>query len=429
MTATLTSSQALLNGLRLSAEDRVLLAGARVSVTGDQVRRLASLCQADVDWQAVLDGAAWHKLEGLLHRNLGSPGISEHVPSEVRSALAERYRYHYVRQMFFRKELKDILDALRAKSIDVILLKGAALVDEVYSGDLGVRPMSDLDLLVRPEQAATADKTLRDMGFRSGVDSETEEQMRTVDRQLAALSRFGSPVVVEIHTHLVGTDSPIRFDISKIWDHGRTAQKTAQGAWLLKPEPLLATLAVNYLKDRRFYSYSALGQLCDVAEVLRKYDGFIDWDQFARGSMFSDLRGVMFGTLYTARGLLDAPVPDAVLDDLTPRDFRPEMADNLVRDRVLGREWLAKNISGTGDRRSRWSLPFRMVRRVFLSRHQFEYRRQSTGRASTGEYLLANCRRMWDATRMAGKLVVRPKRLYEDVSVDRWLTSLYRTTD
>ena len=414
---------------QLTAEDQLLVRSARVSLTEQDVSALVELCGQHVDWEAVLDGAAWHKLEGLLFRHLGSPALSPLVPAEVKARLGERYRYHLARQMFFRKELKEILQSLGEASVEVILLKGAALVNEIYAGDLGVRPMSDLDLLVRPVQASLADRVLRARGYRSGVDAVTEEQMRSVDRQLAALSRFGSPVVVEIHTHLVEVDSPIRFDIDAVWDARKESNGDQGRAWTLKPTPLLASLSINYLKDRRFYSYSALGQLCDVAEVLRKHEGVIDWDQFQPGGRFHELRGVVFATLYAARKLLNAPVAETVLNALAPRDFNPVVADLLIRDRVLGRVWVAKNLSGGRPGGSKWSLPARMARRVFLSRHQFEYRRRSSREASWGEYLAANLRRVWEAASVAGRLITRPRRLYDDVSVDRWLSSLYRTGD
>lgn len=410
-------------GLELSPEDQLIVICARPKLSDLDVEWAVAIASGQLDWERVVEGARWHKLEGLLHRHVTKTKLSEFVPEAIRAELQGMYRYTAAKQIFFQNELSSILSAFDEAGIQTVVLKGAALVHEIYDSDLGVRPMADLDLLVRVELAHEAKDVLKGMGFRPGVDAETEQLMEQVDRQFAAVARPGSPVVVEVHTHLVGADNPIRFDIDTIWQGVRSTGINGRNVLVLKPEALLASLAVNFLKDRRFYSYSALGQLCDVAEVVRTYAGQIDWTMFEPGGLYVEIRGILFGALHPAKYLLDAPVPDQVLENLKPPGYTARVAANLVRDRIMGKDWVAKDLGGEHRDYRIWELPKLMLGRVFVSRRQFEY---TNGHSNRVKYLSYNAHRLVSVVALGLKFLVRPRGLYEDLSVDRWLNSLYR---
>src|SRR4029079_11284858 len=57
-----------------------------------------------------------------------------------------------------------VMELMAGKGIDALLLKGPALVLQYYK-DLGVRPMDDFDLLVRPVHASRAIATLQESGW------------------------------------------------------------------------------------------------------------------------------------------------------------------------------------------------------------------------------------------------------------------------
>ncbi|CAA9244334.1 MAG: hypothetical protein AVDCRST_MAG76-1944 [uncultured Acidimicrobiales bacterium] len=57
-----------------------------------------------------------------------------------------------------------VIDALRQRDVRPILLKGASFARWLY-GDGGARPYSDVDLLVAPDQQATASEVLAGLGY------------------------------------------------------------------------------------------------------------------------------------------------------------------------------------------------------------------------------------------------------------------------
>jgi len=257
----------LLSSLDLSPEERLLVLCARLNLDEEQRAELNTLVEGDLNWELVMDRVQWQMATMIFHhlRSLDNPKV---VPAKVTDWFKSAYLSNVGRNLFFQAELKKILDALTAAGIPAIPLKGSVLARAVY-GDIGLRPMSDLDILVTHEDAVRADALVRELGYRPEVDQQTEDEMRTSDRQLAALIGVGKPVIVEIHPHIIEKDNPLRFDISGFWERAVPMEIAGTPSLSLCTEDFLTHLAINFFKDRHFYGFSALGQLCDIAEMIK----------------------------------------------------------------------------------------------------------------------------------------------------------------
>ena len=76
-------------------------------------------------------------------------------------------------------DLRDVLSALAARGIDVLITKGTALAYDVYAAP-ELRPRGDVDLLVVRDRAEAALDAFRAMGFRERTTSGDEHGVRQV---------------------------------------------------------------------------------------------------------------------------------------------------------------------------------------------------------------------------------------------------------
>ena len=81
--------------------------------------------QADLD---SLDDAS-NRLLPLLYRRLEAAGIADPDMARLRGV----YRYHWCRNQLLLAELRRLLPALRELGVEVLLLKGAALIHRAVS--------------------------------------------------------------------------------------------------------------------------------------------------------------------------------------------------------------------------------------------------------------------------------------------------------
>jgi hypothetical protein len=321
--------------------------------------------------------------------------------------------------MVLRDELCRILSAFDAQGIPVIVLKGAALLESIYT-DISLRPMGDLDILVRPEHLDQAEAIALDRGYAYTVNREVQESFRRDRHQLPLLMHAKKSIALEIHQHIVDADDPIRFSLNGFWDRANTLAISNAHALALAPEDLLIHLSIKFLLDRQYHSNSALGQLCDISEVIKCYGDSLEWALVEKTAKENGiLKGLHF-VLYTCQQLLETPVPAALLDRIQPPGFNFESAAAFIRRRVVdNRPWLAHGLVDSKQPFSRR----RMVQAIAGRVSHF-----ATGivkRNENGDGTEPSVKRARNLIPQLFRAVLKPAELKEDLQLDRWLHDLY----
>ena len=124
-----------------------------------QVDAFVQQCPA---WDELLLDAEEQGMAPLLHKHLAAAGVT--VPNQVRLRLHSLYLRSRQANAIRNRAVAEILAAFRERSVDVLLVKGIALANLIYS-DPGLRPMRDIDLLVRADDAARAEAILFALGY------------------------------------------------------------------------------------------------------------------------------------------------------------------------------------------------------------------------------------------------------------------------
>jgi hypothetical protein len=183
------------------------------------------------------------------------------------------YRETVARNMCFYAELQTILNAFHGAGIKAIALKGVALAGDVYP-DIGLRPMVDIDLLVKEDELAFADKVMTDLGYATVHSLKSEQWYKEHHFHLPPYRHARKPVVVEIHWDI--TRSTFGTDIHKWWP--RAISKNIMGHPVLVPSPedMLIHLCLH-LFNHGYDNGFVLRCLCDIFETLRHYGQKIDW--------------------------------------------------------------------------------------------------------------------------------------------------------
>jgi hypothetical protein len=110
------------------------------------------------------------------------------------------------------RELRAVIDALAARGVRPLLLKGAALAYSIYAeGEL--RPRADCDLLITREQLDIAAEVFSANGYQMSIDSGDELALR--QRSFARTDSFGVDHFFDVHWAITNTPvfaSVLRYD-------------------------------------------------------------------------------------------------------------------------------------------------------------------------------------------------------------------------
>jgi hypothetical protein len=146
------------------ALENALIAGV-LGEPGSPVRRLApdpNASGSGPDWDYLCTRAMAHGLAPLLLRDLAEHGVS--IPDPARARFAEVAEYCRGRARKCQFTLYRFLEVGTRGGLETTLLKGCALVGTTYP-DPQLRPMEDIDLLVRQDDVALARAVGEEIGL------------------------------------------------------------------------------------------------------------------------------------------------------------------------------------------------------------------------------------------------------------------------
>ena len=127
-----------------------------------QYAQLRRHTQAGPDWDAIPMRAEAHGLVPLLYAHLQAAGVT--LPPHAKQQLQGYYMQHAHATRVRAQVLADILERFKAAEIDVLVLKGAAIAYLIYPQPV-LRPMRDIDILVRAADVYRAYALLPEIGF------------------------------------------------------------------------------------------------------------------------------------------------------------------------------------------------------------------------------------------------------------------------
>lgn len=285
---------------------------ARLSLRGradpDSLQQARSLAESSTPfWGAFLTLASEEKISPLLYDALRNQNIAT---AEVEQALYEEYTYTSRCNLLYFHELSLYLQRLASAGLQAIVLKGGVMAEVVY-GNIALRPLLDLDMLLDPEQVPGALQILLSSGYTQDIEP---HQGATLDYENEILLSKPGIEQVDIELHWSLFDSPFYQEVLPMdwfWD---TAQPTSIGGatgLILGPEAqilhLCGHLSLHHSRE------PDLLWLNDIAEVIRYYENKIDWDLLLEKVQVCKLVLPIKKILPQVAGELGAPIPDDVL--------------------------------------------------------------------------------------------------------------------
>jgi hypothetical protein len=272
------------------------------------------------DWDSVIQLSARHGVAASLYQRLKTLGPDTNIPPSVMQSLRKIHRRNGLRNIRLYDELSKVLGILQTDGIPAIALKGAHLAEVVY-GNIALRPMRDVDLLVRKADLSRVEEKLLEMGY-----TPHEENAQHMKDHFHC-GYVKDVLYIEIHWNIQRPTSPFRPDIDGLWERAQPAKVAGVEVLVLSPEDLLLHLCLHHssLHSVQMWFSHGLWFLWDIYTVVQHWQKRMRWEQVLRRAQQWDAGKPAYFMLYLARELLAAPVPDDVLNALEPNDLDSEL--------------------------------------------------------------------------------------------------------
>lgn len=205
-----------------------------------------------LDWSKLTEIARQDGVLGFLYQRLKATDI----PPFTFSRFKGFYQSVAAQNLIALDTLEKLEEALVFEEIEVMTLKGASLLENPYPS-VGMRPMGDLDLMVRPQDQK------RFVGFLHAQGYQTDPSIAHLFRKNRAL--------IDLHIHALNTDritnraSLFPAGMEPVWANSVPWQQGFR--WLRRPDDVdnILLLSLHFMK----HSFSSLIWLVDIYELLR----------------------------------------------------------------------------------------------------------------------------------------------------------------
>lgn len=287
------------------------LAGREIPET-----RLGKLSPAD--WESLADRALRFKVEGLFYREIKSRNFpAELVPVVVSNRLRKAYRDLATRNTSLFFDALKVLRSLAENQLPVIALKGLVLAKDIY-GDIALRPMHDMDLLLKEKDLVRAGRILLALGYKQDFPA-WESMLKTYHHLPPFENKNGS--IVELHWNIVTPDSPVAVDLEGLWERARLIKVDNVAVRAFSPEDLFLHLCIHAC----FHLQTVLDLIpfCDMAGLLKTSAAKIDWQLVISRARRWGAQKCVYLMLLLVRELLGAAPPDKIMAELKPGDYQP----------------------------------------------------------------------------------------------------------
>jgi len=263
-------------------------------------------------WRAAVDpqrlDAGSHRLLPLLFRNLRACGLAD--PSDPSLPYYKTvYRQTWYKNNTLFYQMSGVLTALRAAGLDTLVLKGAPLAIQYYQ-DIGLRPMTDFDLLVRTADMARAVTALAEHGWH--FEDHAPIPPGYLDIQQAGTFVHADGRHFDLHWHVLWDHTTPEADFA-FWEQAVPLEVQHLPTLALGPTDQLLHVCVHGV---RYDPTPPLRWLADAMQIFKQAEAQIDW---ARLVAQAETRRLVL-PLRDALGLLDsllhAPIPAAALTAL-----------------------------------------------------------------------------------------------------------------
>jgi hypothetical protein len=290
------------------------------------------------DWELFSQMADREGVAPLMYWKLKDSPVS--VPPSTFNLLRSTYYQTLAQNTLMYQELERILKALDEAGIPVIVLKGAALAVTVYE-DIGLRPMGDLDLLVKEEHLQSALSVMR------SIDYVVEplpypELNQKIGHDIHLWSKLYENLRVELHWQLV-TDADEWFSpsIEWFWKQTENLNQCREKQEIGYVNALTNSYAASILYDSAHLSYqhgikqSRLLWFFDIHLLINKSIKWRDWERLFEQAYMLRWESALWAILAQVKYLFATALPTGILTALALEGKISSDSSNLYRRKAF----------------------------------------------------------------------------------------------
>jgi hypothetical protein len=240
----------------------------------------------------------------LIYHSLKNLKEPSHIPGEKVAQMKKEYYLTAASNIKKLHAATKILQMFKKENVFAIPVKGVALIEALYH-DPAVRPMADIDFLIKIEDFQKIKDILINMGY-NHMDSY---------RGSFIFENSKNEVLLDLHSKFTRYEVLFNIDYDEIYSQLRKINFNEQiQVEVLCPEHQLIHIALHLAPG--LYSDLNLLNLIDMFYLISDQDNPIDWEYLVDFAKRTRTSSYIYAPIYLCTQLFQAGVPQSVLSML-----------------------------------------------------------------------------------------------------------------
>lgn len=294
---------------KLTKEQLFILKCTRTFNEDTNHSAILSLILSNLNWEYILTFSQQHGIAPLLYKYISNCGAKKLVPEQVYEKLRNIYFHTFSKNTRLFDAMGKLLQQFDLESIDSILLKGSVLAELIYR-DIGLRPMDDVDILVKEKQLDAVHALMIENGYHTLEIIKSEFINKYIPKH--HLPQFVKDNnIFEIHWHLHNESDQYSINIDDLWKRALPYQIGDINVQILRFEDMLMHLCVH-LNDHFSFSKTRFTNFCDIAEILMM--DRLNWDFIKSQSKIYKIDEIVYKYVLLIGKYFNIKIPDEIVN-------------------------------------------------------------------------------------------------------------------
>jgi hypothetical protein len=285
----------------------------------------------NVNWEALAELSDRQRVSPLIYDLAGGTGI---LPPSIETRFQQIYYLNARRNTRLLAELNAILSGLTQEGVPALVFKGGALAETVY-GNIALRPMADLDILISPGDIHMVPSILGDIGYHAyALEPWSGFSLR--HRQVLEYHKLcdGDPSSnLDLHWGILDIPFYRFIPIGDLVARAISAQLPEGKLSIPSDEDHLLILCAQFALHER-YSDNLI-RYCDIAALLAHAGQGFNWDITMRRAQDWHLVIPLQRTLRHTASIWPGVIPEPCL--LAAGNLDPTPAERRIHNWVVDR--------------------------------------------------------------------------------------------
>ncbi|MDP2939190.1 MAG: signal peptidase I [Candidatus Omnitrophota bacterium] len=309
----------------LHLEKEFLKICSQKEITNQDIAILKTIANQGISWDWLFILAEYNSVAPILYINLSSLN-ADFIPEDFLERLKNNYTESFLKTASVYDDISKLLKEFNARGLKTIMLKGCSLGELIYQ-DFSLRPMKDVDILVKKTDWPQIKEILTKLGFeeKRGLDPLILETLMggPIDFQLCYENKRDTRLEFKFNIFIL--DFPDFSSTDNYWNEALDLVVAGNETLGLSLEDQILHLSCRLIS----VGFRNLLWFCDLREFIQHYQNKIDWQKLIIKAKSKRIDTILYYSLLILKEQMDVNVAQEILNSLKPNLLKKWLFEHL----------------------------------------------------------------------------------------------------